>query len=102
MIEPTAALDDLVKKFIHPMSQTLGSIVRELLGPGAPEQQVILCQLSIVGQCLHHRTSKPVIQRLFPLQKYGPDNIQAVADHITRFSVGAIKALARGKEIELP
>lgn len=102
MIEPTAALDALVEKFIRPMSQQLGAIVRELLGDGATEERIRLCQLSIVGQCLHHRNSKPVIQRLFPLQKYGPEDILAVAEHITRFSLGALQKLARVKGIALP
>jgi AcrR family transcriptional regulator len=94
MIEPTAALNVMVAKFIRPLSQELTAIVRELLGAGATETRVRFCQLSIVGQCLHHRNSKPVIQRLFPQQQYGPEDIKAVAEHITRFSLGAIKELA--------
>jgi AcrR family transcriptional regulator len=96
MIAPTSALDNLVEKFIRPMSQNLETIVRELLGAAATEVQVRHCQLSIVGQCLHYRNSKPVIQRLFPLQTYNPEDIRAVAEHITRFSLGALKELARG------
>lgn len=101
MIEPTVALDAMVEKFIRPMSQTLASIVRELLGAAATEARIRLCQLSVVGQCLHHRNSKPVIQRLFPLQKYGPEDIKAVAEHITRFSLGAMEELARGEGMEV-
>jgi AcrR family transcriptional regulator len=97
MIEPTAALDAVVEKFIRPMSQNLADIVQELLGAAATEARVRLCQLSIVGQCLHHRNSKPVIQRLFPLQKYGPEDIKAIAEHITRFSLGAMQELGRAE-----
>ena len=68
MIEPTAALDAMVENMIRPMALKLESMVRELLGTGATDEQVRLCQLSIIAQCLHHRNSQPVIQRLFPQQ----------------------------------
>jgi AcrR family transcriptional regulator len=93
MIEPTAALDGLVEKIILPMQQRLELIVQELLGAGATEARTRLCQLSIIGQCLHHRHAQPVIKRLFPQQQYGPEDLKALADHITRFSLGAIQGL---------
>jgi hypothetical protein len=98
MIEPTAALDALVEKTILPMSEKLAAIVAELLGAGMTDEQVRLCQLSIIGQCLHHRNARPVIQRLFPQQQYGPEDIEAPADHITRFSLGALRRLAQGED----
>ncbi len=95
MIEPTAALDSLVEKIIRPMEQRLRAIVQELLGPGAKDEQIRFCQLSIIGQCLHHRHAQPVIKRLFPQQHYGPEDLKTLADHITRFSLNALKGLAR-------
>lgn len=94
MIEPTAALDGLVEKIILPMQQRLEPIVKELLGVGATDERTRLCQLSIIGQCLHHRHAQPVIKRLFPQQQYGPADIKALADHITGFSLSAIQGLA--------
>ena len=96
MIEPTAALDAMVENMIRPLARKLESIVRELLGSRATDEQVRLCQLSIIAQCLHHRNSQPVIQRLFPRQKYGPEKVKALAEHITRFSLGALKELGEG------
>ncbi len=98
MNEPTAALDLLVEKTIRPMSEKLAAIVRELLGPGMTDEQIRLCQISIIGQCLHHRNARPVIQRLFPQQQYGPEDVAALADHITRFSLGALRGLAQGED----
>lgn len=98
MIEPTAALDDLVEGMIRPLSEKLGAIVRELLGAGAHEDRVRLCQISIIGQCVHHRNARPVIERLFPQQKYGPEDIQALVDHIARFSLSALKGLSREED----
>jgi AcrR family transcriptional regulator len=98
MIEPTVALDSLVEKSIRPMEQRLRVIVRELLGPGATDEQIRFCQLSIIGQCLHHRHARPVIRRLFPQQHYGPEDLPALADHITRFSLRGLEGLARAAQ----
>ena len=102
MIEPTPALNSLVANIIRPMEQRLRSIVRDLLGPAAVDEQIRLCQLSIIGQCLHHRHAQPVIHRLFPDQQYGPGNLQKLADHITRFSLMALQGLARVQEGDYP
>jgi AcrR family transcriptional regulator len=97
MIEPTAALDTLVANVIRPLEQLLRSIVRELL-PGASDEQVRLCGMSIIGQCLHHRHAQPVIQRLFPDQAYSPEYLANLADHITQFSLEALRGLATLQE----
>lgn len=98
MVEPTAALDTLVANIIRPLEQRLAAIVRELLGPGVSDEQIRLCEISIMGQCLHHRHAQPVIRRLFPDQQYGPENLHKLADHITQFSLQALKGLARAQE----
>lgn len=98
MIEPTAALDSLVANVIRPLEQRLRPIIMELLGPEVPEEQVRFCEMSIIGQCLHHRHAQPVIQRLFPGQAYGPENLANLADHITQFSLEALRGLARLQE----
>ena len=93
MIEPTDALDTLVEAFIMPMAQKLGGIVRELLGAAGTDELVHRCQISIIGQCLHYRNSRPVIERLFPEQQYTPEDITRMAGHITRFSLSALRGL---------
>jgi AcrR family transcriptional regulator len=98
MIEPTAALDSLVANIIRPLEQRLRAIARELLGPGAPDEQVRLCEMSIISQCLHHRQAQPVIRRLFPEQHYGPEDLTALADHITQFSLQALQGLAQARK----
>ena len=98
MIEPTSALDALVESIILPMSQKLGAIVRELLGTAVTDEGVHRCQMSIIGQCLHYRNARPVIQRIFPEQQYTQEDIALLADHITRFSLSALKGLETGEK----
>ncbi len=92
MVEPTRALDALVKEEIRPLSDTLQGIIRELLGRSATQEHVRLCGLSVVGQCLFHHHCRPVLARLHPKMQPGPQAVQALAGHITRFSLAALAA----------
>lgn len=91
MIEPTTALDTLVESNIRPIAQQLESLVRKFLGRGASKQVVVLCARSIVAQCVFYHHARPVISRLYPTQQYSPEEVERLADHITRFSLGALK-----------
>lgn len=95
MIEPTAALDALVEEKIRPQAAQLSAIIRELLGPRPKPQQVQLCGLSVVSQCLFYHQCRPVVTRLFPEQKFTGQDIENLAEHIASFSLAAIKQFAR-------
>ena len=96
MIEPTRALDTLVADVALPVHQELASIVRELLGSRASEDAVRLCTLSILSQCVYYHHARSVLSRLYPEQEYGSQDIVLLADHITRFSQGALQRFAQG------
>ncbi|MEP6663511.1 MAG: CerR family C-terminal domain-containing protein [Verrucomicrobiota bacterium] len=97
MIEPTAALDALVDEKIRPQAAQLSSIIRELLGAGATAQHAKLCGMSVVSQCVFYHHCRPVVARLFPEQKFSPDEVEALAEHIAAFSLAAIKQLSKKK-----
>lgn len=98
LTEPTNALDDLVEESIRPNFNLLTGIVRQLLGRDAGEETVRMCAASIVGQCLHYCHARPVITRLSPHQTFDPSDIGRLAEHITQFSLGAIRRMAEGDE----
>jgi len=93
MIEPTPALDALVRSSIRPQCELLMGIVRDLLGPAATDERVRWSVASIVGQCVFYHHSRPVITRLFPEQRYAPEDIARLAEHIAGFSACALAAL---------
>jgi AcrR family transcriptional regulator len=97
MIEPTAALDRLVEEKVRPQAKQLSEIIRDLLGAKPNAQQVRLCGLSVVSQCLFYHHCRPCVSRLFPDQKFSPHDIEDLAEHITTFSLAAIKQLAKKK-----
>jgi TetR/AcrR family transcriptional regulator, regulator of cefoperazone and chloramphenicol sensitivity len=95
MIEPTAALDELVEGHMRETMARLSAIVRELLGPGATEDEVRSCCFSIKGQCLFYHHCEPVIARLHPGHPVGRAQVPALAEHITRFSLAGLRAHAK-------
>src|SRR5918994_361428 len=96
MIEPTRAFDTLVADVALPVHRELASIVRELLASKATEDAVRLCTLSILSQCVYYHHARSVLSRLYPQQEYGSQDIAQLADHITRFSQGALLHFAQG------
>jgi AcrR family transcriptional regulator len=100
LANPTGLLDKTIRASIEPLWRELSGIVRELLGEYASEEQVTLCQMSIIGQCFHlvFRRKHP---RLFSAngvragQLPAKADIEAVAEHITQFSMGGIGEIRR-------
>ena len=93
MIEPTAALDSLVQERLRPMAEQLRAIVAEILDCPPDTERVRLCGMSIVSQCVFYHHCRPVVARLFPKQEpQDAAGIGRLADHITRFSLAAMKS----------
>jgi TetR/AcrR family transcriptional regulator, regulator of cefoperazone and chloramphenicol sensitivity len=93
-IEPTSALDILVEDAIRPSYLLLSSIVREIMGKGASEEDIRLCSASIVGQCLYFHNSRPVLKKIYGSDNPEPADTERIAEHVARFSIAAMKAMA--------
>ncbi len=102
MIEPTAALDDVVANTIRPRFQFLSSLVREILGNAASEDRVRLAAASVIGQCLIYAHCRPVMDRLFDDERYDRRRTEQRAGHIAEFSIAALRSMARVKEAAAP
>ena len=94
MSEPTAAFDSIIlHETVKPMSQRLSGIVRELLGPDAPDRLVRDCALSVAGQCCFYRHAHEMITRLYSDHGNTPQEIERLAAHVTQFSLDAIRGM---------
>ncbi len=91
MIDPTKALDSLINEQIRPNSERLRAIVRELIGVEIDEQELWRCTFSIAAQWLFYFHCGQVVKRLNPDQRFGRQELERLADHITKFSVAALK-----------
>lgn len=94
-VEPTSALDTLVEETIRPHFEFLASIIKKLINAETDEETVQLCCLSVVSQCDFFVYAKPVIGRLFPEVAFTSEKIEAIAEHITRFCLEAIKSFGK-------
>ncbi len=100
MIEPTRALDSLLEEVALPLHRELASIVRLLLGASATDEDVRFCALSIMGQCVYYHHARTVLVRLYPEQQYRPDDVARMVEHITEFSLAALRELAQRRQAQ--
>ena len=99
MIEPTAALDYMIKNVIPPVDGVARGIVGEVLSvpPAAPVVQ--LCVSSILSQCMIYFDTKEIALRMRPElinpdRSYEPATIAFLAGHITQFSLHGMQSMA--------
>lgn len=104
MVEPTGALDGLFKDVIRPLYAQLESIVRDLTGESATPQLVRLGCASILGQCSFYKNAEALLAKIQPAMA-GPleaRQIEAIAEHVTRFSVAGLRGYASGVALTGP
>jgi len=97
MVEPTGALDLLLEERIRPMADQLRGIMAEILGRSPKDEKVRLCLFSVVSQCVFFHHCRTMISRLFPEQQLDAAVVEQLADHITCFSLAALKHLPDAK-----
>jgi AcrR family transcriptional regulator len=95
MAAPTSVLKQLIEDETRPGFEQLKGIVREVVGGQMTPDQVILCANSVVGQCLHYFHSRPVIAELWPELQMSSERIDQIANHITTFSLLALKQIGK-------
>lgn len=89
---PTEAIDPIKRDAIDPLRRRMVAILRELLGEQTSERDVEFCVMSVIHQCMgfgFHRGKLPL-----SLQTVGKTGlIDALTEHITRFSLAGIEAV---------
>jgi TetR/AcrR family transcriptional regulator, regulator of cefoperazone and chloramphenicol sensitivity len=97
MANPTGLLTEVLPQSVEPMRQGMRSIIQELLGEAASEQQVAFCVMSLMGQCfgpmLHVRRARmaPEVPRPADLPIHFA--VEELADHVTRFTLAGIQGI---------
>lgn len=96
--QATIALTPGLRAFFNskilPLYQALDSICREFLGKDASQQQIRFATRSILGQCFYYRHFRVLIGGQG--ETFSNEHLHELADHILEFSVGGLKARARG------
>jgi AcrR family transcriptional regulator len=97
MFEPTGALDEAIEDTIRPQAELLTSIVEELAEHKLSRREARLCAESVTAQCLFYRDARSILLKLTPGREIGGEAVACLTQHITRFSLGAIRDLVAGR-----
>lgn len=98
MAKPSPGLARIVERYIAPDAAVLRGLLREILGPAAPEDLIWACGGSIVAQALYYCTIGPIVQILRPrppdldMEAFLPAFLERFTAHILNFSLGGIAA----------
>jgi TetR/AcrR family transcriptional regulator, regulator of cefoperazone and chloramphenicol sensitivity len=97
MANPTGLLSDALQQVMEPARQDTRQIVQELLGEGAIGQQVLLCEMSLMGQCfgpmLHLRRTRMDPDSPRPPAPFARFAVEELADHVTQFTLAGIRGI---------
>jgi AcrR family transcriptional regulator len=94
MCDPSEALPDIVREYIEPLVGEMTDIVASL-APRLDRAAVERCANGITGQALFYRFTMPAMLHMKGLDEYPAGLARQLADHITRFSLGALAELER-------
>jgi len=102
MLEPTQACEDVVREFIRPKFTLLESLIDEIVPQKLTPRELHLYAFSIVGQCLLYRFHHPVGKLLVGEAefKFLSDNLDLLADHITRFTLSGLQCVGSARKVE--
>jgi TetR/AcrR family transcriptional regulator, regulator of cefoperazone and chloramphenicol sensitivity len=101
MANPTGLLSEVMSRSIEPLRQQSLTVVRELLGTEATEQQVRLCEISIHAQCfgplMHERHRRNLPKGRKRMEPYAKEiECSVLSEHVFRFSLAGIREV-RGR-----
>jgi TetR/AcrR family transcriptional regulator, regulator of cefoperazone and chloramphenicol sensitivity len=102
MIRSNGACAELVRDSIRPQFDILMAILGRLLPPSVSEQRLRLTTFSVVGQCLFYHIADPVIRNLVDEAEYATQTPEMLAEHITRFTLAAIRTMHHAAACEAP
>jgi len=93
MLQPTSVFDTLVEQTLKPHQQFLQTLAADMLGDGADVNVVRFAGIVISVLCTHFHSVESYIKKLYPDGCLGAEHADELADLISRFLIGGIRAL---------
>ena len=90
MSDPTPALDMVAEQVLKPRMDYLCGVIGELIDAPPGDERVVRAALSVQSQ-FHALTWTRMMTKLAPGFETTPDALDAIAEHITTFSLGGIR-----------
>ena len=92
-MNPSRACEEIMQESIVPFMNRLQAIIRRLMSDDVPEATIRQLAFSIVSQCAYYRLQDRVVAMLVPEDELQRDfTFDALASHITKFSIAAIRS----------
>lgn len=93
-LNPTGLLEEVMKSELIPMREKTLSVVREILGPDATEEQIQFSEMCIISMCIHPMLIRKGRQRTQDAEAPSiMDNIDAFSDHVIKFALAGIASI---------
>jgi AcrR family transcriptional regulator len=102
MTHPTDSIEAVRRDAIRPLFEHARALVKEILGPSVSERDLAFSTMSVLHQCLAvglRRGRLPAFQRYVQL---ATRDIDALAHHITAFSLAGLAMVRRNNRREDP
>lgn len=95
MVTPTDVIKQVKHDALRPMHERMNNLMKELLGAEASGEQVLLCEMSIIHQCvgIGIRLFTGRVPPYHQLDLTTDDLVETLTDHITRFSLAGLQAV---------
>ena len=93
-MNPTPHFEQLTAEIIRPELEALGALVEQLAGKGIAESARQRAAMSVMGQCLFYLFARRAIDRVYPGAVRSHEECEALARHITEFSLAGIARTA--------
>ncbi len=101
-VNPTGLLDEVMRTERIQLRGKFFTLMKELLGSGASEKQIIFCTMSVISMCLHTMMIQRVCKKTNDLS-LPPEilNLEAFVEHVVKFSLAGIAAIKNESSAEL-
>ena len=93
MAAPTLALDQILTEALEPQSRYLQAVIRRFCAKAATDENIRSVLYSIIGQCAFYNFSRPLRERVMGKNVVSDKEVERIARHIARFSVGGLKEI---------
>jgi AcrR family transcriptional regulator len=87
---PTPAVKEQLGEVLEPQIRDTRALLRELLGPDAAEEDVVLCHMSVIHQCLAFGWRRRMRRMFLGRERLTRKEVESVARHIADFSLAGI------------
>ncbi len=93
MQRPSEAAMEFIRDIVRPSFARLQAILNPMLPADVPMRTRNLLGSSIVSQALHYEHARQVLPLLMGAEEAASLDVETLAEHITRFSLAAIRGL---------